>query len=530
MPLIASQMSWQDVATAIQKHRDTTIAAVSPQIPEVPTELPLNVTKLPSVLLSKDEISITEMAPEALLSSMAEGTLSATTVANAFLRRAGLAQKLTNCVTELLPERALDRAKFLDDYMSKHDKPIGPLHGLPISVKEHIGMKGLGQNCGYIAWVDGTAPADAHILSLLWKAGAVFYARTTQPQSLMHLETSSNLHGVTVNPYNRNLTSGGSSGGEGAILGMRASCMGIGTDIGGSIRSPAANNGVFGLRPTSYRLPCGGLKAAMGGQEQIVPVIGPLATSLEGIKLFMKTLIDQKPWLTEPSLVPFPWRDTTKATLLRTDGTGKRKLKIGVMKDDGVVRPHPPILRAIDQVVASLASHPDIEVVEFPPYKSDEAWRIISSLYFADDGEQASAAIDASGEDWRPLSEFIIKQNPNRRNLTISDVWSLTLQREGFKAAFSEHWNGVSGSVENDDLVDVMLCPAGPGTAPRLNTARYWNYTSLFNLLDYPALVFPTGEQVDPAVDVKEQGYVPRNADDEYNYKNCKLHSSNHPA
>ena len=117
-----------------------------------------------------------------------------------------------NCVTELLPERALARAAYLDSYKAKHGRKVGPLHGLPISVKEHIGMKDLGLNAGFVSWWDRKGSDDAHILKILWNAGCVFYVRTTQPQSLMHLETSNNLYGVTVNPFNRNLTSGGSSG------------------------------------------------------------------------------------------------------------------------------------------------------------------------------------------------------------------------------------------------------------------------------------------------------------------------------
>jgi amidase len=185
-----------------------------------------------------------------------------------------------NCVTELLPAAALKRAQYLDDYLATQKRPVGPLHGLPISVKEHIGMKGLGLNGGFVSWWDHKGEDDALILKLLWNAGCVFYVRTTQPQTLMHLETLSNLYGETVCPFNRKLTSGGSSGGEGALVGLRGSCLGIGTDIGGSIRSPAANNGVYGFRPTSYRLPTGGFTATMLGQEHIVPVVGPLSTSL----------------------------------------------------------------------------------------------------------------------------------------------------------------------------------------------------------------------------------------------------------
>ena len=87
--------------------------------------------------------------------------------------------------------------------MQTHGKPIGPLHGLPISVKEHIGMKDLDLNAGFVSWVGRRAEEDAHILQILWDAGAVFYARTTQPQSLMHLETSSNLYGYLAFLYIR---------------------------------------------------------------------------------------------------------------------------------------------------------------------------------------------------------------------------------------------------------------------------------------------------------------------------------------
>ena len=96
-------------------------------------------------------------------------------------------------------------------------------------------MKGLGLNASYVAWWGKTSSEDAHVLQILWDAGAVFYARTTQPQGMMHLETDSNLYGVTVNPYNRDLTAGGSSGGEGALIAMRGSCLGVGSDIGGEI-------------------------------------------------------------------------------------------------------------------------------------------------------------------------------------------------------------------------------------------------------------------------------------------------------
>lgn len=531
---VTKDMSWQDSAAASQRHRDETIAQVKPAVPGLPSDLPLNITQLPSKLLSNDVVAITDLPTEDLLAQLSSGTLTATAVAKAFLQRAGLASKLANCVTELLPDRALKRAQELDAYYTEHKKPIGPLHGLPISVKEHVAMQDLDLNAGFISWVGKVGADDALILKLLWCAGCVFYARTTEPQTLMHLETSSNIFGVTVNPYNTKLTSGGSSGGEGALMGLGGSCLGIGTDIGGSIRSPAANQGLFGLRPSSYRLPLDGFAATMVGQEHIVPVIGPLSTSLSGIKTFMKTLIDQKPWIYDPMLVPLPWKPSSPS-LLRSEGN-QRKLRIGVLRSDGIVQPHPPILRGIDTLVSKLRSDPNIEIVDFPPYKHDEAWRIISSLYFADGAKEEQAAIDASGEPWRPLSEFIIKQNPNVKALSVPELWKLTAERDAYRAEYARHWNSVGtglsapGSGEalsvdamgsSEDMVDVILCPVGPGCAPPLDCARYWGYTAQWNLLDYPSLVFPTGLQCGRE-DVADKEYVPRNEKDKYNHELCE--------
>lgn len=112
----------------------------------------------------------------------------------------------------------------------------------------------------------------------------------------------------------------------------------------------------------------------MAGEEQIVPAIGPLSTSLEGCKLFIKTLLDAKPWFNDPSLLPFPW--STEAYF----PPGKR-LKIAVMWDDGVVKPHPPVTRALQEVVDKLKAKGNVDIVEWKPYKHDLAWEIIVSFH-----------------------------------------------------------------------------------------------------------------------------------------------------
>lgn len=193
---IASGAKWQDVAADRQRHRDATIAEVRPPVPELgPGDTPLNTTEIPKKLLTEEELRITGTDVEDLAKKIAAGEWSSTAVANAFLRRAGLAQKLSNCITELLPKRALDRAAELDRYLATNGKPVGPLHGIPISVKEHVGIKGEDLNAGFVAWVGRVSEEDALIVQYLSDAGAVIYARTTQPQTLMQIESVTNLYG-----------------------------------------------------------------------------------------------------------------------------------------------------------------------------------------------------------------------------------------------------------------------------------------------------------------------------------------------
>ena len=236
----------------------------------------------------------------------------------------------------------------------------------------------------------------------------------------------------------------------------------------------------------------------------------------------MKTVLAAKPWLVESSLLPFPWRDQ-QSYLATPHGT--KKLKVAILWSDEVVTPHPPVTRALKEVADKLKAVQGVELVDWTPYRHDEAWEIIASLYFCDGANEDKQAIDASGEPWRPLSNFIVKENPFVRHHSIEDVWHWTEKREGYRREYSRLWNGTatgtSEAGELEGMVDVILCPVGPGAAPLLDSSKYWGYTSQWNVLDYPALVFPVSK-VDPAIDVVDQGYRPLNEKDEFNYHLCQ--------
>ncbi|KAJ5497889.1 Amidase [Penicillium expansum] len=505
---VASQqkLSWQESARQVQAARDRSIEDVDSAIAALPATYTGRVIDFPRKHLSQTEIAITESSAETLVASLATGKLTATAVTNAFLRRAAIAQKLTNCIYELLPDRAIARAKELDDYLAKHGKPSGPLHGLPISIKGHIGLKGRDLSAGFVAWLDRESLDDANIVKILLDAGAVVYARTTEPQGLMALETCSNITGITTNPHNTALTPGGSSGGESALQALHGSPLGIGSDIGGSIRSPAANCGLYGLKPSTGRLPLIGCASYVLGCETIVGTLGPISPTFGGIELFLKTIIESKPWVKDSMMLPIPWRDQEKHIHL-----DNKKLTVGVMWTDDVVTPAPAVTRALKEVVERLKLVDSVEVIEWKAYQQKRgSSRFL--LYAPDGGKAFAGHLKASGEPFTPLTAWSLRDAPGIEELSQQGLWDWTGKREMFRYAYLQQWNNVAPEM------DVILCPAFPTPAPLHFTSRYWGYTSLFNLLDYPALVFPV-TKVDPNRDAKDTTYTPKNEFDSWAYE-----------
>jgi amidase len=224
-----------------------------------------------------------------------------------------------------------------------------------------------------------------------------------------------------------------------------------------------------------------------------------MSSSLEGVNLFMQTVLAARPWLLEPALVPLPWTPVDIAP------TATKPLRIGVMWHDEVVLPHPPITRALREFVGRLRELGHVEVVGFPAYKHDEAWAIASSLYFTDGGKADADAIAASGEPWCPLTRWMIQENPCVKRLSREKLEYWLEEREQYRIEYVSEWNK-SGRWDEEtgrweNTVDVVISPVAPGVATRHGTAKYWSYTAVWNLLDYPALAFPVGK-VDRTADV----------------------------
>ncbi|RSL44827.1 hypothetical protein CEP53_011037 [Fusarium sp. AF-6] len=404
---------------------------------------------------------------------LADRKTTAQTLLTAFRKRATIAQQC-----------AVEDAKACDEHLAKTGQPIGPLHGLPISVKEQISIAGHCTNAGFVAWASNACQEDAHIVKILKKMGAVVFARTNQPQSLMHLETSNNIYGATVHPMNRNLTAGGSTGGEAALMAMKGTALGIGGDIGGSIRVPAALNGIYGLVPTPGRISGENVVVPIQGCDSIVGTLGPMARSLRDVELFCRAYSSSRPWIEDVSLIP---SDILCPALGRQLKLGL-PLRVGIMLDDGVVSPLPPVRRIMDKVTAHLIRSPMITVKTFNPWEHGKAWEIIAANYFEDASDDIRRICHEGSEPLDPLTEWILNECEVNAEKVGSTLQERKSSRDRFRQLYAAHWRSQD--------VDVVLSPITPSIAPPPGTSKYWGYTAIWNLLSYPAVAIPAASLV----------------------------------
>ncbi|TCD62072.1 hypothetical protein EIP91_007512 [Steccherinum ochraceum] len=514
--------SWQE-AVADKKRRQA--EAIPKQwLISVPPATELTVTSIPEScgLLTDKEVLITKTEVDVLLKKLASAEWSSVEVTTAFYKRAIIAQQLVNCLTEIFVDRALARAKELDDHLKSTGKVVGPLHGLPISLKDQLCMKGVENVMGYVSWIGKYAEKNAALVDILYECGANPFVQTNVPQTLMWPETFNNVFGRTVNPHNRSLTSGGSSGGEGALVALRGSPIGVGSDIGGSIRIPSAFCGLYGLRPSYGRIPYAGAVNSMEGQDSVPSVFGPLCNSLAGVKIFMKAVADSKPWLKDPLAVRKKWDEDEYK--LEDHGRGKG-LVFGICWNNGVKVPHPPIIRALEMTKAALeaAGH---TVVDWVPHKHAELCNTLNDIWSAGCLEDYDTVTSITGE---PLIETMLAEasgeiaKTNFRptgNASVSayGLWQLQKAKLRLRQEYLAMWEETAKTTGTGRPVDAIISPVAPYAAPPHGMNSDASYTSIYNVLDYPSFVFPV-TRVDPVKDAKKPPHKFLSEEDEDNYK-----------
>lgn len=414
---------------------------------------------------------------------------SPTEILLAYGRAAFKAHESTNCITEVLYDKA--------EVWAKEAK--GKFKGIPVSLKDTINVAGYDSCIGYSALVGKPASQDAPIVKLLVDNGAVPYVKTNVPITLLSFESYNDVFGVTTNPWNRDYTPGGSTGGEAALLAYGASRIGIGTDVAGSVRVPAHFAGIYTVKCSTGRFPRSGNASAMPGQEGVLAVYSPMARTLPELEWFLKGVIDCKPWEYCHTVHPIPWRDVKL-----------KKGKVGVMYTDGVCRPSPACTRAL-QLAVDAVKKQGYEIVDMSLSLEEglQGLNLASKLLCADGGKVA-------------LQNFQLGENNDAgvRKLTIAAriprwikrIWTFFIRDPVWKTLVAA-WGQVT-MEEHSALVvgreayrkqwfrklnraNVEFLLTVPNATPALphkglkNSISSCGYTFLFNLLDYSAGVLP---------------------------------------
>ncbi|KAL4801710.1 amidase signature domain-containing protein [Aspergillus unguis] len=441
----------------------------------------------------------------ALVETLQKGQYTAEQVTSAYIRRATVAHQLTNCITEVIFEDALIQSQELDKLFKETGKLKGPLHGVPVTVKDQFNVKGYSSTLGYVGRSFSPAKEDAVLVQILKDMGAVVLAKTNLPQSIMWAETENPLWGLTVNPRNPQFTPGGSTGGEGVLLALHGSILGFGTDIGGSIRIPQSIMGSYGFKPSSSRWPYRGVPVSTEGQEHVPSAVGPMARDLESICYISRLVANSRPWTLDPKCSPLPWNEEV------FNNIQNRPLVIGLILDDGVVRVHPPIERALRTLASKLETYGH-EVITWDTSNHLNCINLMDRYYTVDGGEDVRRDVAVAGEPMIPHVKALVDRG---QPISVYEYWQMNRERNDLQKSYLDKWNAARSPSGRP--VDVLLSPTMPHVAVSHRSVRWVGYTKIWNFLDYPALTFPVDE-VRKGVDLLDQDYKPRNELDAWNW------------
>ncbi|MGA0878336.1 MAG: amidase [Ilumatobacteraceae bacterium] len=222
-----------------------------------------------------------------LAEMIARREVSSRDVVRAHLERIDAVNGHLNAVVRRLDDSALAAADAADELLARAGSPVGPLHGVPFTVKENIDVAGTPTTSGVPALAHAIAERDAPVVERMRAAGGIPIARTNLPDLGLRVHTNSSLHGLTRNPWHPDHTSGGSSGGEGSALASGMSPIGLGNDIGGSLRNPAHCCGVSSIKPSAGVIPWATdiPPTALGAASQLMLSEGVMARRIADVRL-----------------------------------------------------------------------------------------------------------------------------------------------------------------------------------------------------------------------------------------------------
>jgi amidase len=417
-----------------------------------------------------------------LAESIRNGTLSPVEVVEAQLRRIEEINPQLNAIVTIAPD-ALEKAKEAETAIKRGDR-LGPLHGVPLTIKDTIETAGLRTTSGSAMRAEFIPKRDAPAVARLKAAGAIVLGKTNAAEMAMDYTADNPLFGRTNNPYDLSLTPGGSSGGEGAAM---ASCMspaGIGSDLAGSIRIPAHFCGIVGLKPTVGRVPGAGQFPPATGPYSLGAVIGPMARTVNDLRLLFDVLgsNEMSAWPTS-----FTMGNADPHSFLH----GRR---VACYTDDGVAPVSEETRSAVETAARALAEGGLIVDDRRPPgvERGHDLWLKLFSRASVVQLRNVYAGHEDKGGDFVRWRLATAEDMPTP---SLDDYVSSWLERDRLRAALVD-W------MEDTPLI---IAPVGAAPAYRhdthkvtvgnctMSTFRAFSYSQTFNVFDLPVVVVPAG-------------------------------------
>ncbi len=434
-----------------------------------------------------------------LQEALRNGEISSHGLVCALRARAEETETQVGGFSQALWPQALEEARRLDEERAA-GKTRGPLHGLPITVKENIDVRGARTSVGLHKGAR-FASEDAVVVRVARSAGALVLGKSNVPQALISMRCDNALYGPTNHPSSPTHVTGGSSAGEGALIASGVSVFGLGTDLGGSIRFPASFCGIAGFKPTQDRWSNAGIQSALPGQEFVRAQVGALGRSAQDLKMLFRAL---------PSSAQAPFDGRVPPLENQRAPQSIRGLRVGFFQDDGFIPAAPANRRAAREAARALETL-GAEVFEFqPPHQcamvelyigatSSDGLRTLSRAFGEEPIPQtlrllwrmgtsgaklrraASGLLGALGE--ARLSRTIAAAGEK----SVAQLWRLTAQRDALRAEIERAWREAS--------MDLLVCPASATSAvPKgmeHDASLIFSYFGRYNVLGMPAGVIP---------------------------------------
>jgi amidase len=415
-----------------------------------------------------------------LAAALAGRQVSAREALSSTLERLDKVNPDINAVVDIFVDEAFAAADAAD-LAAKRGEPLGPLHGVPVTVKINVDYAGRATTTGVVAFKNDIAAADSPAVASLRASGAIIFGRTNVPAFCARFFTDNDLHGRTLNPFDPGLTPGGSSGGAAAAVACGIGALAHGTDRAGSIRYPAYACGVVGLRPSFGRVANYNANPNVEATlvSQLLSVQGPLARSVADVRLGLQGMVRRDP--RDPWWVPAPWLDLE----------APRPIRVAVFPGTPGAKIDPDVVSAIT-TAAHWLEQSGCHVEDATPPALAELAAFFFSFVKTEEGEGTSQAIERLGD--AALRRARAGTMARATKYTLKEYVSAL----GRRTAILREWNAF---LEN---FDVLLLPISYRLPLPIDTDQKGNDVVsqmidahepmlAISMLGLPSLAVPTG-------------------------------------